>query len=93
MCFLTLCAAPCPFDLKESKELEALGFRKAFGFFGLYMCQVFVLFVKERAGSWILHHTLMLICNCQVEYLLGHNSSIPHQLVQGLAFGLILYQF
>ncbi len=37
--FLTLCAAPCPFDLKESKELEAPRFTKTFGFFGLYMCR------------------------------------------------------
>jgi hypothetical protein len=52
VCFPTLFAVPYPFDPKESRELEALGFTERLGFFGLYNVSVFVLSVRERVHDF-----------------------------------------
>jgi hypothetical protein len=41
VCFPPLFAVLYPFDPKESRELEALGFTERLGFFSLYMCRSF----------------------------------------------------
>jgi hypothetical protein len=54
-----------PLIWRKVENWKHLDLQNTWIFWPLHM-SIFVLFMRER--SWLLYHTLMLICNCQVEY-------------------------